>query len=91
MSVKEIKEVLHKEIDAADDVLMLQEVYELLRSRPTDHPDEAVSIDNLSPGQRAAVLQGLEDIKRGNVFTQEEVDRELDEWFEEEDKKWSAK
>ncbi len=91
MSVKEMKDVLHREIDAASDFWMLKEVYELLRCRQSDQPDDVVSIDNLPAGQRASVLQGLEDIKRGAVFTQDEVDRELDEWFDEEDKKWSGR
>jgi Tfp pilus assembly protein PilO len=56
-----------------------QELIELLQRLPDDTP-----MDNLLAEVHliASIARGREDIRRGNVLTQDEVRRRLNEWLE---------
>jgi len=92
MSVQEMKEKLIEEIQAAEDVGTLQEMFDILQHRQRLLEEEhAGRVHVLSNGQRAAIQHGVDDIAQGRIVSDDEAEADLDSWFEDEEKKWREK
>lgn len=77
MSKKEFqKEQLHFRIEAIEDEKLLQKILDMV--------NEEAPVYNLSEAQRTAIQRGLDDVKAGRVISNEQAEKELDEWLEEE-------
>lgn len=70
------KEQLHYRIEAIDDEKLLQKILDLV--------NEEAPVYKVSDAQRAAIQRGLDDVKAGRVTSDEDFQKELDEWLGEE-------
>lgn len=77
MTTVEIKKKLIKRINDSENELLLEEIYRLMEGDDTDE------IMYLSDAQKASVREGQEDYRQGRVVSQEDLDREIDEWLKE--------
>ncbi|NHB69901.1 hypothetical protein [Perlabentimonas gracilis] len=77
MTTVEIKKKLIKRINDSENELLLEEIFRLMEG---DDPD---GIMYLSDDQKASVREGQEDYRQGRVISQEDLDREVDEWLKE--------
>lgn len=77
MSTLELKKRILQKIESIDQDYLLKEVLSLLEFETTSEPIK------LSEDQKAAVDQAREQIKTGDFYTNEEVDKEIDEWLNE--------
>ncbi len=69
-----------------DDPLLIQQIKDLLQSEKTKDPDEVKGFRILSPIdqlEREMILEALEDVLNGNVYTLDEVDKEIARWVKE--------
>ncbi len=77
MSKKEFqKEQLHFRIEAIEDEKLLQKILDMV--------NEEAPVYKVSDAQRVAIQRGLDDVKAGRVISNEQAEKELDEWLEEE-------
>lgn len=77
MSKKEFqKEQLHYRIEAIEDEKLLQKILDIV--------NEEAPVYKVSDAQRAAIQRGLDDVKAGRVTSDEDFQKELDEWLGEE-------
>ncbi len=74
MSTAELKSNLHKLIDKAEDNKILKVAYLLLSKTEEGNKDWW---DTISTKEKAAIEEGLKDIKKGNVFTHDKVMKEI--------------
>jgi len=74
MSTAELKSNLHKLIDKAEDDKMLKVAYLLLSKKEEGIKDWW---DTISAKEKAAIEEGLKDIKRGNIFSHDKVMQEI--------------
>jgi 5,10-methylene-tetrahydrofolate dehydrogenase/methenyl tetrahydrofolate cyclohydrolase len=77
MTTVEIKKKLIKRINDSENELLLEEIFRLMEG---DDPD---GIMYLSDDQKATVREGQEDYRLGRIISQEDLDREVDEWLKE--------
>ena len=76
MSVAELKQRLIEKISKTDDESLLEDIYSLIEV------DEQVgTLYHLSDSQLVKIENAQQEIKEGNFFTNEEVDKEIDEWL----------
>lgn len=78
MLTVELKEKLINIILDTDNPKLLGEVFRLLQIE-----NEDMEVVQLSEQQKQAILKGQEDIKNGNYLTNEQADKEIDEWLNE--------
>ena len=76
MSTVELKERLISKILHTDSPELLGEVFRLLEIE-----NEEIEVMQLSDQQKQAILKGQEDIANGRFLTNEQVNREMDEWL----------
>ena len=76
MSTVELKERLISKILHTENPEVLGEVFRLLEIE-----NEEIEVIKLSDQQKQAILQGQEDIKNGRFLTNEQADKEIDEWL----------
>ena len=76
MSTKELKKKLIEKIEKTESNELLAEAYRLLELETED-----IEICTLSEEQRSAVEEGREQIKDGKFLTNDEANREIDEWL----------
>ena len=76
MSTLELKEKLISRILQTENKPLLDEVFRLLGPE-----EEEAEILQLSPQQRQAILEGLDDIENGRFLTNEQADKEIREWL----------
>jgi len=76
MSIVELKERLISKILHTESPELLGEVFRLLEIE-----NEEMEVIKLSDQQKQAILQGQEDIKNGRFLTNEQADKEIDEWL----------
>ncbi len=76
MSIIELQKKLIDKINKTDDVALLEDIYNFIAA------DEEGKIYQLSDKQLAIVEESQQQIKDGNHFTNEEVNKEIDEWLE---------
>ncbi len=76
MSTAELKKKLISRIKDTDDKAVLREVERILGS-----DTKKSKLYKLSDEQVRAVQEAREEIKRGKFLTNEEVDKEIDQWL----------
>ena len=76
MSTVELKERLISKILHTDSPELLGEVFRLLEIE-----NEEMGVIKLSDQQKQAILKGQADIKNGRFLTNEQADKEIDEWL----------
>lgn len=77
MTTVEIKKKLIKRINDSENELLLEEIFRLMEG------DDPNGIMYLSDDQKATVREGQEDYRLGRIISQEDLDREVDEWLKE--------
>jgi len=75
MSPIDLKNIVKEKIDNLEDVELLQDILSIINN------EENTEIIALTKEQEAAVENGLEDIKNGNVISNEIANKEIDEWL----------
>ncbi|MCW3093242.1 MAG: hypothetical protein JWP81_4311 [Ferruginibacter sp.] len=75
MSLPELQKKLIDKINKTNDAALLEDIYNFIGA------DEEVGIYQLSDNQLAVIEQSQQQIKDGNQFTNEEVNKEIDEWL----------
>lgn len=78
MSGAELKKRLIERIQKIDDVNLLGEAFRLLQPKSED-----IDVYRLSEEQRAAVNEAREQYARGEFLTDDEVNKNIDEWLNE--------
>lgn len=76
MSTVELREKVIKRLESVDDYL-LKEVLNLIEFETND------SVYKLSDSQKLSIDESRKQIKEGNTYTNEEVDKEMDAWLSE--------
>ena len=76
MSTVELKERLINKILHTDNPELLGEEFKLLEIE-----NEEMEVIKLSDQQKQAILQGQEDIKNDRFLTNEQADKEINEWL----------
>ncbi len=76
MSIIELQKKLTEKINKTDDATLLEDIYNFISA------DEEVGIYQLSDEQLATIEQSQQQIKDGNRFTNDEVNKEIGEWLE---------
>lgn len=76
MSTVELKEQLINKILLVENPNILREAIRLL-----DIESGATEMVQLSEMQKEAILRGQEDIRKGNFLTNEQANKEIDEWL----------
>jgi len=76
MSTKELKKRLIEEIEKTENDDLLEEAYRLLHLETSDF-----EIYKLSSNQRDAITEARNQIKNGQFLTDEETDKEFNEWL----------
>ena len=75
MSITELQKKLIEKINNTDDAALLKDIYSFIGI------DEEVGSYQLSQDQLATIEQSQQQIKNGQYFTNEEVNKEIDEWL----------
>jgi len=76
MSVAELQKKIIEKINETNDAGLLEDIYNFIGV------DEGLDIFyHLSDTQLAAIEASQQQIKEGNYFTNEEVNKEIDEWL----------
>ncbi len=73
MSIRADIDWIKTELDKIDDPLLIGRVKSLLRDRDSKPDLEAERM----------ILEALENVKKGNLFTSEEVDKKIEQWVQE--------
>jgi hypothetical protein len=76
MSTIELKKRLIDKIQKTDNANLLEEAYRLLELEMQD-----IEIYKLTDEQRKAVIEGKQQIKDGNFLTDDQANKEIDEWL----------
>lgn len=77
MSVAELQKKIIDKISETTDASLLEDIFNFIDT------DQAVSgFYELSDSQLAAVEESQQQIKEGHFFTNDEVNKEIDEWLE---------
>ena len=76
MAISELKRRLIDKIRKMDNEDLLQKILRLLE--PGSEEDD---LYELSAGQRNAINEGREQIRRGQFFPDAQANREIDEWL----------
>jgi len=79
MSVKELKERIISRIMTIEDADVIQHVYDLLEAETGNMAEKNY---DLTPEQMQIVEEARAQYRRGEYTTQEDLDKEMDEWLE---------
>ena len=77
MSTVELRKRLIEQIEKTEDDYLLEEVYRLLNIE-----FEETGVYILSDAQRRAIDQARQEIKDGKYLTNDQANKEIDEWLE---------
>jgi predicted transcriptional regulator len=77
MSVTELQQKLIDKISSTDDVDLLEDIYSFIGI-----DEEVEKFYTLSDKQISSLEQSQQQIKDGNYFTNDDVNKEIDEWLE---------
>lgn len=80
MSVNELKQKIISRIVAIEDEEVIQHVYDLLETELGHFTEKEYE---LTPEQMQIVEEARAQYRRGEYMTDEEAEKDLDEWFEE--------
>lgn len=76
MSSAELKKRLIDKIQETDNKNLLEEAFRLLQLESED-----IEVSKLSNEQKSAVNEAREQIKRGEFLTDDEANKDVDEWL----------
>lgn len=76
MSSAELKKRLIDKIQKTDNESLLEEAFRLLQLESED-----IEVYKLSDEQKSAVNEAREQIKRGEFLTDDEANKDIDEWL----------
>ncbi len=76
MTAKELKKRLIHKIDQSENDDLLEEMYRLIANEEAD-----ISVYELSEEQIKAVEEGQLQYKNGEFLTEEQADKDIDEWL----------
>jgi predicted transcriptional regulator len=76
MSSAELKKRLIDKIQKTDNQILLEEAFRLLQLESED-----IEVYKLSEEQKSAVNEAREQIKRGEFLTDDEANKDTDEWL----------
>ena len=76
MSVTELKLQIINKISAIEDKLVLEEIFKLVEIE-----SEMDSIYRLTDKERKSLEAGLNDVKKGRVYSSEAADNMIKEWL----------
>lgn len=76
MLSKEMKKQLIDKIQSTDDDNLLEEVYRIL-----EVSTQEVDMIMLTDDQKTRIDKGIRDIEEGRFLTNDEANREIDEWL----------
>ncbi len=76
MSTSELSNRLIEKIKETKDERILEEAYGLL-----DLENENIEVYKLNDAQKKAINESREQIKNGKFLTEEEANKEIDEWL----------
>ena len=76
MTTTELKKRLIDEIQKTDDERILEEAYRLLELEKED-----IEIYKLNEGQKKTISEARQQIKNGQLLTDEQANNEIDEWL----------
>jgi len=79
MDLNELKKAIIDRIQQVDDVELLKELLEILEDMTAAPP----KMYKLTDEQKRQIKEAQDQIARGECFTDEEVNREEDEWLKE--------
>ena len=77
MTTVELKNILMHKIAGINDKSFLSAINTIIESKAE------TNIYRTSPEQREKIKEGREQIARGECFTNEQVDKEIDKWLKE--------
>jgi hypothetical protein len=77
MTVLELRKRLIGKINKIENNELLEEMYRLIENEEAD-----LDIYELSKDQKQAIKESKEQIKKGDFLTDEQADKEIDEWLE---------
>jgi predicted transcriptional regulator len=77
MTTVQLKTKIQERIDRTHDTLLLEAIYDMLGAVDGE-------VVKFTPEQYRRVMRGLEQMKNGEVVSEEEADREIEEWLREE-------
>jgi hypothetical protein len=77
MSVTELQQKLIDKISTTNDVDLLEDIYSFIGI-----DEEVGKFYSLSDKQISSIEQSQQQIKDGNYFTNDDVNKEIDEWLE---------
>lgn len=76
MSTLELKKKIKGKVEKIDDKQLLELIY-----RFVEHQENNTKQHQLSDGQVAGIKRGLADIKAGRLLSDDDFQKELDEWL----------
>ncbi|HEY5750876.1 MAG TPA: hypothetical protein VIU12_32660 [Chryseolinea sp.] len=76
MSTTELKKQLVDKIQKTDNENLLEEAYRLLELETQD-----IEVYKLTDDQRKAIDEARQQIKKGEFLTDEQANKEIDEWL----------
>jgi predicted transcriptional regulator len=76
MSTLEMKKELIEKIQSTNDEVLLEEVYRLLEIN-----NEEIDTIILSDYQKAKINAGIKDMETGNFLSNEDANKEIEEWL----------
>lgn len=77
MTVKELKQKLIGKISQSENNILLEEMYRMITNEDSDD-----TVYELSEEQIKAVEEGQLQYKDGRFLTQEQADKDIEEWFD---------
>ena len=77
MTTFELKSILYQKIAEIDDKSFLSAINTMIETKSN------TTIFKTTPEQKKKIEQGINDIKEGRFFTDEEVQMEVDKWLKE--------
>jgi predicted transcriptional regulator len=77
MTTVELKHILMKRIAGINDKSFLNAIMTIIETK------SETTIYKTTPSQRERINEGRTQITKGEIFTDEEVDKEIDKWLKE--------
>ncbi len=84
MNIRANIDWIKRELEHVDDPLLIQKVKDLLQSRNVQENGEVGQIKRSATDllEEQMILEALEDVENGRVFTTEEVKEKIEQWKE---------
>jgi hypothetical protein len=76
MTVIELKKRLIGKINSTNNNEILEEMYRLI-----ENDDADLSVYKLSSDQNTAIEEAQDQYRKGNILTNDQADKEIDEWL----------